>query len=150
MTLLRKLVNTLVYLNGIHFALHAADEHKSLCADCSFEVLFDEKVGLKYLLYKELTSKYNQGGISSRVHKAKDSRTYENVVNPDRCLVCLFEKYMSHTPSHDPRCSQSFYLRPLTIPNGNVWYSCQPKGRHSLEQIVKKMCEKAGFFWSKK
>ena len=52
---------------------------------------------------------------------------------------------MSHRPDHDPRCSKSFYLRPLTVPNGNVWYSCQPKGRHSLESIVKSLCEKAGF-----
>ena len=59
-------------------------------------------------------------------------------------MVCLFEKYMSHRPDHDAQCLKDFYLHPLSVPNGNVCYSCQPKGRHSIEKTVKLMCEKAG------
>ena len=139
-----QLVNTLLYLNGVHFALRAADEHENLKVNCQFEVLYDSQVGLKYLKYQEMSSKCNQGGLTSRFNEPKKGRTYQNVVNPDRCLVRLFEKYMSHRPDHDPRCSRDFYLRPLSVPNGNVWYSCQPKGRHSIEKIVKEMCNKIG------
>ena len=140
-----KLVDTMLYLIGVHFALRAAEEHKSLKIDCQFKVLYDEEVGLKYLDYKECTSKCNQGGLNSRFVRGKDGRAYQNVVNTDRCVVRLYEKYMSHRPDHMPKCSKDFYLRPLTVPNGDVWYSCQPRGRHKLEKVVKEMCKKAGF-----
>ena len=139
-----KLVNTLLYLNGVHFALRAAEEHKSLCVGLQFKVHYDSAVGLKFLEYTECTSKCNQGGINSRYIKPKITRAYQNVTNSDRCMVRLYEKYMSHRPDHDPKCSKDFYLWPLAIPNGNVWYSCQPRGCHTLGEVVKKMCEKAG------
>ena len=106
--------------------------------------MFDSQVGLKYLYYEELTSKCNQGGLTSRFSEAKKGRAYENVANSDCCIVQLFEKYMSHHPDNDPRCSSDFYLRPLTVSNGNIWYSCQGKGCHSIEKIVKTLCIKAG------
>ena len=43
-----------------------------------------------------------------------------------------------------PKCSQDFYLRPLVVPNGDVWYSCQPRGRHALEKVIKKLCKQSG------
>ena len=49
---------------------------------------------------------------------------------------------MSHRQDHLPKCSADFYLRPLCVPNGNIWYSCQARGRHTLEKVVKKLCEK--------
>ena len=54
-----QLVDTLLYLNGVHFALRAAEEHKSLKMNCQFQVKFDHEVGLKYLEYTECTSKCN-------------------------------------------------------------------------------------------
>ena len=95
-----KLLDTIVYLNGVHFALHAADEHKSLKVNLQFKVGFDNAVGLKYLEYTGCTSKCNQGGLASRYIKPKVSRAYENVLNSDRCMVRLYEKYMSHRPDY--------------------------------------------------
>ena len=46
-----KLVDTLLYLLGVHFALRAAEEHKNLKVNCQFSVRYDDKVGLKYLFY---------------------------------------------------------------------------------------------------
>ena len=107
-----------MYLFGIHFGLRAADEHKSLRVHDQLSVRYDNVVGLKYLYYEENTSKCNQSGISSRGHDAKTGRAYENVVNSDRCIVRLYEKYMSVRPSHLPKCATDFYLRPLAVPNG--------------------------------
>ena len=140
-----KLVDTLLYLLGVHFALRAADEHKSLKVNDQLKVLYDSEVGLKYLYYEENTSKCNQGGISSRTYEPKQGRAYENVVNSDRCVVRIFEKYLSLRPSHLPKCSTDLYLRPLSVPNGSIWYSCQPRGRHALEKVIKKLCDKGGF-----
>ena len=139
-----KLVDTLLYLLGVHFALCAADEHKNLKVNSQLKVLYDENVGLKYLYYKEHASKCNQGGLSNRLSTPKTGRAYENVVNKDRCVVRLFEKYMHYRPDHNPSCSKDFYLRPLSIPNGSVWYSCQPRGKHSLNKVLKTLCSKAG------
>ena len=60
-------------------------------------------------------------------------------------MVRLYEKYMSHCPDHLPKCSKDFYLRPLAVPNGDIWYSCQDHGHHKIEKVVKEMCKKAGF-----
>ena len=140
-----QLVDTLLYLLGVHFALRAAEEHKSLRVDCQLSVHYDDSVGMKYIYYQEMSSKCNQGGISDRGNPLKTGRAYENVVNSDRCVVRLYEKYMSHRPSHLPKCSKDFYLRPLGVPNGDIWYSCQARGRHTLEKVIKKLCQKAGF-----
>ena len=139
-----KLIDTLLYLLGIHFGLRAADEHKSLKINDQISVKFDSEVGLKYLFYEENTSKCNQGGLSTRCHDVKSSRAYQNVVNSDRCIVRLYEKYVSLRPSHMPKCSQDFYLRPLAVPNGDVWYSCQARGLHALEKVIKNLCKKGG------
>ena len=140
-----QLVDTLLYLNSVHFALRAAEEHKSLKMNCQFKVEFDPEVGLKYLQYTECMSKCNQGGLTSRFIQTKVDRAYENVINSDRYMVCLYEKYVSHRPNHLPKYSKDFYLHPLAVPNGNIWYSCQARGRHNLDKVVKTMCAKAGF-----
>ena len=140
-----KLVNILLYLLGLHFGLHAADEHKNLKIDTQLKVLYDKEVGLKYLYYEELTSKCNQVGIASRYHVPKKGRAYENVVNTDRCLVRLYEKYVASRPSHNPNCSKDFYLHPLFVLNGSVWFSCQAHGHHALEKVIKWMCKEGGF-----
>ena len=135
----------LLYLLGIHFGLRAADEHKNLKIDEQFKVLYDDAVGLKYIYYEETTSKCHQGGISDRNVPPKTGRAYQNIVNSDRCVVRLFEKYVRHRPTHNPKCSRDFYLRLLSVPQGDIWYSCQARGVHSLQKVVKNMCTKAGF-----
>ena len=136
-----KLVDTVLYLLGVHFVLCAADEHKSLKFNDQLKVLYDNEVGLKYLYYEENTSKCNQGGLTTRSFEPKRGRAYENVVNSDHCI----EKYVSHRPFHLPKSSPDFYLCPLAVPHGNVWYSCQARGRHALEKVIKSLCKKGGF-----
>ena len=99
---------------------------------------------MHYVEYHENYSKCNQGGLDSVNLKPKVCRAYENTVNADRCMVQLMEKYISLRPA-DFRCSNAFYSRPLAKPsNPNVWYSCQPQGRHMLENVVRKMCREIG------
>ena len=52
---------------------------------------------------------------------------------------------MALHPNHDPRCSEFFYQCPLSVPNGDVWYSCQPRGCHTIEKVIKELCKKGGF-----
>ena len=140
-----KLVDTLVLMLGTHFAMRAAKEHYTLKLN-QIVVDYDSDIGQKFLYYTEYKSKCNQGGITSRGHKSKDGRAYENLSNPTRCLVRLHEKYISVRPT-SAKCSKNYYLRPLSIsgPEAKVWYSCQARGRHKIEHAVEKICSAAGF-----
>ena len=98
---------------------------------------------MKYLEYTLDASKNNQGGINDHKYDKKVVRTYQNKVNLDRCVVKLYLEYMSHSPT-DPKFADYFYLRPLAVPRGNVWYSCQPIGRQKLGTIVADMASRIG------
>ena len=140
-----QLLETLILLNGTQFAMRAAKEHYDMKVS-QIQVYFDSDLNQKYLFYHENVSKCNQGGIRSRGVRPKKGRAYENVVNPDRCLVRLHELYISLRPT-DVKCSDKYYLRPLSdpLPNAKVWYSCQARGKHKIEGVVAKLCDKAGF-----
>ena len=130
-----KLSNTLVYLLGVNFALCAAEEHKRLKRHGNFSVHYDEAVGLQYLIYKETVSKCNRGGgggLASRGFAPKTGRAYQNVINSDRCVVRLYERYIASHSDFDPKCSQDFYLRALAFTNSDVWYSCWQGGTVQL------------------
>ncbi|CAC5390462.1 unnamed protein product [Mytilus coruscus] len=80
---------------------------------------------------------------SIKTLKKKSVVAYQNTENQARCVVNLFELYASHCPPF-PRKADALYLRPLKIPNGNIWYADQPIGRHSLANIVASICQEAG------
>ena len=69
-------------------------------------------------------------------------RAYDNLQQPDGCIVKLYEMYISHRPT-DPKCSSGFYLRPLANPRGNVWYSCQLMGHFKLSLVMSGMAKRA-------
>ena len=51
--------------------------------------------GRQYLEYTEDVSKCNSGGIHHRKLKRKQTRAYENLERPERCIVSVFKKYIS-------------------------------------------------------
>lgn len=139
----KQLVDTMLYLLGVHFALRAGKEHKALrVGERSQLVLkFDQNARVHYLEYTEDTSKNNQGGLKHRHIAKKVSRAYENVQNPDRCVVRLYRKYLNLRP---PNAPQDFYLRPLLNPKEDCWYYAQPIGINALGKIVNKLLSKLG------
>ena len=141
----KQLVNTLVYMFGVHSALRAGAEHRALRVGPKSQIVqeFDGQLGLKFLRYTEDFSKNRQGGLDHRKITRKIVRAYENCDDPKRCLVKLYEKYLSSRPV-DVRCPIDMYLRPLAKPNGNVWYTMQPIGRYKLSKIVAEMASEIG------
>ena len=81
--------------------------------------------GSKYLCYTEDISK-------NRKITPKCVRAYKNKVNPERCIVRLYEKYLSHRPTAE-NCSTAYYLRPLV----------KPIGIHTLSGTVARLCNQA-------
>ena len=94
----KQLVNTLLYLFGVHFAMRAGVEHHSLRVGDKSQITLHMENGLRYLLYKEDVSKTKQGGLDHCKIKPKIVRAYENVSNPECCIVNLYLKYLSVRP----------------------------------------------------
>lgn len=139
------LVDTLLYLLGVHFALRAGKEHKSLRVGerSQLKVKFDHKAGLECSEYTEDSSKNNQGGIKHRKITEKVSHAYENKECPEHCVVCIYKKYMSLCPKSE-KTSLDFYLRPLVQSKEDCWYTVQPMGIHKLSSIVSDLASKLG------
>ncbi len=142
------LLNTLIYLLGVHLALHGVQEHKDLKVGAFSQlwVDFDAETESKYLYYTPTHLQNNQGGIREMNKKKKEVHVYQNKVNPHRCVVHIFEKYMGLWPSGDPRYSSDLYLHPLLhfTPDEGSWYSCQVIGVHTLQSVTSNLCAKAG------
>ncbi|XP_046367712.2 transcriptional regulator QRICH1-like [Haliotis rufescens] len=134
----QKLLDTLLYLNGISFCLRRGEEHHSLKLS---NFSFVEKNGIMHLKYCEGITKTNSGGLK---HKALDRKTIvvdPNAEKKERCLVRLHQKYLSLRP----QSCDTFYLRPLRYPRVDVWFCTVPIGRQTLGGVVKRLCAEAGF-----
>ncbi|ESO94813.1 hypothetical protein LOTGIDRAFT_161064 [Lottia gigantea] len=84
----QQLLDTLLFLFGLHFALRAAEEFKCI----------------------EDVSKTNQGGLDHRKVSPKMTRAYE-YSNPLRCPVRLYEKYIALRPKNGIHTIQSTVKR---------------------------------------
>lgn len=141
----KQLVDTLLYMLGVHFALRAVKEHKALRVGprSQFAVKFDRKGDKYYLEYTEDSSKTNQGGLEHRKVTKKISRAYENLDDPQKCVVRLYRKYMTLRPT-DSKCPEDLYLRPLVNPKETCWYTMQPMGVNTISKIVSHLAKQVG------
>ena len=130
----KKLVHTLVYLFGKNFALRGRDEHRRLQMSM-IEEQCDNLEQRWFLLYTENISKTSKGGIHDTKKEPKKTRAYENQLNPDRCIVQLYRKYLTHRPPG----LEDFYLTPLINPKDDIWYKITPMGVNQLGSVVKKL-----------
>ncbi len=138
------LLNTVVYMFGVHFALCAVQEHKDLKINGQVQFCYDEKLKIRFLRYSEFQSKNHQGGISSLHDKPKVVTAYQNVQNPKHCIVKIFQEYCDRRPNFDKKCSSDLYLRPLHSPKSTIWYLYAPLGINSLSKVISNMMEKLG------
>ena len=138
------LVDTMLYMSGLYFALRSGEEHRQLrFHQCQIQVI--ERPGERaYLQYTEETSKNRPGGLKNRKLKPKTVVHYANERNPNRCFVRLFKLYKSKCPTENLK-KNAFYLQPLSNPsNDHVWYSTRPIGHDTLDKAVRRMCSLSG------
>lgn len=141
------LVNSLLYLNGLHFALRSGQEHRDLTID-QIQIIPHNSISKYFILeYTETVSKTNNGGFKHRKLQPKKVRHIDinSVENVERSHALLLQKYLSLRPQN---ASNVFYLTPLAIKNDSVlpsiWYKTTPMGHNTLSKVVKNMCSKSG------
>ena len=135
------LVDTMLFMNGLYFALRSGDEHRQLRFDpCQIQLV--ERTGQRsHLQYTEDISKNRPGGLKGRKMKPKVVMHHANETNTERCFVHLFKLYNSLCPPERPK--GAFYLQPLSKPEPNCWFSTKPIGRNTLDGTVARLCKKA-------
>ena len=126
----------MLFLCGLNFALRSG-EHRSL--QVSQFTLTSSPSGVLQLEYTKNYSKNNAGGLAHR--KVKPKHVVHHA-NPKRCLVRLYQAYMSHRPSEAK--NDAFYLTLLKKPKGNVWYGKTPIGHNTLNSTVSRICKAVG------
>ena len=139
-----QLLNTMVYMVGMHCALRGGLEHNKLRRpgfNSHFSFEFD-KCGVERLVYHEdPLQKINQGGLvckgSSKVVFVYGSS------DKMRCPLCLFKKYVSLLLNS--KSCKKFYLCPKKKVTPRVWYCDQPSGINTIKKTIKEMCKSAGF-----
>ncbi len=89
----QSLLDTQLYLLGLHFALRGGVEHRRLKHMNSQISVHTDMGGARHLEYHEDVSKTNQGGLKSMKLTPKVTRAYENHTHPDRCIVRLYDQY---------------------------------------------------------
>ena len=138
-----KLLETVIYMLGLHLALRGGAEHACLRRpgfDCQIIVERDD-CGKKRLVYHEdPLQKTNQGGLICKRNN-KVVYVYE-CSNVTKCPVRLFEKYIGLLPKL--KSCKKLYMRPKLRYNPKVWYCDQPYGTNKVSSTVKKLCTKAG------
>ena len=131
------LLDTMVFLCGMYFALRSGQEHRDLQFS-QIELIEPSGNSPPYLVYTENISKNNTGGMAQRKLQPKQVMHHSNTSNQSRCFVHLFKEYVQHCPKE--RKTTCFYLTALKKPKGYVWYSDTPVGHNTLSKTVKRLC----------
>lgn len=127
------LLDSMVWMSGLFFALRSGAEHRTLTWD-QLECRDDT------IIYREGYSKNRQGGLAQRHDSEKVVHHYKNERDPSRCFVRLFCKYRSLCPKD----VTAFYLTPLKKLKENQWYGKNPVGHNTLTKTVSRLCKLAG------
>ena len=87
------LLDTMVYMCGVFFALRSGQEHRDLQFG---QFKLTEKEGHKFIVYTENVSKNRPGGIKQRKVESKIVEHHQNLAIPERCFISIYEFYLRH------------------------------------------------------
>ena len=132
------ITNTVYFYNCKVFGLRSIDEHRNLLRE-QFSKKVDEKSRV-YLEYVDYGNKTMRGGLKHMKVEPKVLRQYEDVSDPDHCVVNIFVTYLLYAP----RDVDYFYCRALPDDGSGIpRFGKQPVGRNKLAKIIPDMCKLA-------
>ncbi len=84
-----QLLNTLIYLLGVHLTLQGIQEHKDLKVSAYHQIIvkYDEELDCKHLHYAPTHIKNHQGGLRDKNKKTKEVKAFANKNNLQRFVV---------------------------------------------------------------
>ena len=96
------------------------------------------------LQYRSHGEKNHGSGLKHRNVTPKVVEQHENVEKPERCVVRLYNKYISKCPRHCKK-NEVFYLTPKKEVKleSNTWYTKIPTGKNTLRNVVTNLCKNA-------
>ena len=137
----KALQNAVFYYNGKNFCLRGGVEHRELKIS-QLQRTFEPSG----YIYHEYVSK-NQSGTYQQLHlQSKVVPIYACPDAGERCHVFLLDLYLRKLPQEAIQ-KDVFYVRPLQEVPADLsvpWYTTVPVGKHTLNNKVKVMCERAG------
>lgn len=137
----KKLLNTIFYLSGKHFALRGGVEHRELAWGKHVQ-LRNLEPG-EFLIYTSAYSKNYNGGLKQTNLKPKEVKVFSNQMNPRRCFVELYKIYAKLRPQNG-KC-EAFYLKPrVKYSDSSKWFDDVAVGHNSLTSMLKNICESGG------
>ncbi len=139
-----QLVRTILFVVGLHCALHAGGEYRNLCSigfHSQFRYTFPDG-GECHTVYREdLGTKTNKGGLMHK--KLKPEVTiYPDPENCECCPVRVIYKYHTLLPINR-KCS-ALYLCPHRVFVEGVWYLDMPIGINKIRGFIKEITSTAG------
>ena len=139
----KKLLRTVFFIVGKHFALRSRDEHHNLRAGATAQIRVAGKGNNCRIEYYEDLSKNNSGGVKGEKRESKLGVIYET--GCENCPVSIVKKYLSLIP---PSASR-FYCRANKGDNPKNWYRNQPVGVNKITEFMKDIAADAGWDLSK-
>lgn len=138
----KQLQNTMIFLLGIHCGLRAATEHRELKFGQQSQLKLQVEDGSEILIYTETVSKNKNFGLKQAAMEPKCVRILPNNAAPNRCVISIYKKYISHRPPS--AIDGAFHLACIPAPKTSVWYKNGPLGIHSIEKVTKDLMMKLG------
>ena len=135
------LQNTVWFLLTLHMGMRGRDEHYKLqYGDFSIQSTEDN---YRYIEFNERDTKTRTGETSAvRAFKPK---MWSTPLDPDKCPVRIFEKYLQKRPSEMCEAGSPFYLAVnYKASCDDLWYKRQRMGKDRIGSIMKRMACSAG------
>lgn len=91
-----QLLETMVFLLGLHLGLRACQEHRDIEFGENSQLQLVENDGSTRLVYTERQSKNKKHGIKRSRIEPKVVSILPNERDPRKCVIRLYQKYISH------------------------------------------------------
>lgn len=128
------LLNTLMYFNVKYFRLHTVDQHLHLTlADVTEQEQESPEGGQPMKILRSTAAACQEQG-SKHLHCDQP----QNLENPHRCPVKLYQLYLSKCPDAVKSQQGAYYMLPdrTCNPETAVWYSNSPLGKDTISRML--------------